>query len=511
MDRRPSRHVLGFAALALLLGCGSSGGTPGAGTGGASAQGGSGSGDTGGTTGNGGTTGSGGNTGAGGTTGTGGTIGTGGTTGAGGTVASGGTTGSGGTAASGGSTGSGGSGSGGSAGAKGTGGATGGQGGAAGAKGTGGATGQGGAAGSGATGQGGTSGGTTVCGAGAENATVTLACPSGQTIDRVTFASFGTPTGACGSFAAGSCNASSSQAVVEALCIGRQSCSVPATNGAFTDPCNKTTKSLSIQVTCTVGGGMEPPAAGQQPFKGFAGNPNACADMQHLNVSWYYNWEQTPASGCSSTGIPFVPMISGGKGGGANIPTASAISSAISSFVSKGYGYVLGFNEPDNTTQSNIPYATALSLWPSFSNSAILVGTPATQGNSTGDTWFSNFMGPVNSSSTLQADFIAMHWYGWNSGSCDAAASGLETEIKTKEAIAGNRPIWITEWGCLNQSAPDTQTVLSFYNGALAVFARHPRVQRYSWYPWSTNLDLVNSDGSLTTLGMAYAAAPAYK
>jgi hypothetical protein len=36
-------------------------------------------------------------------------------------------------------------------------------------------------------------------------------------------------------------------------------------------------------------------------------------------------------------------------------------------------------------------------------------------------------------------------------------------------------------------------------------------VQRYSWYPWSTNNELVNSDGSLTTLGMAYAAAPAYK
>ena len=80
-----------------------------------------------------------------------------------------------------------------------------------------------------------------------------------------------------------------------------------------------------------------------------------------------------------------------------------------------------------------------------------------------------------------------------------------------RRRFSGNRPIWLTEWGCLNDSAPDVPTVVNFYNGALAVFARHPRVVRYSWYPWSTNLDLVNSDGSLTTLGNAYAAAPAYK
>jgi Glycosyl hydrolase catalytic core len=248
-------------------------------------------------------------------------------------------------------------------------------------------------------------------------------------------------------------------------------------------------------------------AAGQ-PFKGFAGDPTACADMTHLNVSWYYNWKQTPSTGCSSTGIPFVPMIWGHTG---SEQSASGISSAVSSFVSKGYGYVLGFNEPDNSTQSNITVTTAVSLWPSFANSAIVLGTPATQANSTGQTWFNSFMTSVNSSSTLQADFIALHWYGWNSGSCDAKASQLESYIKSAEGLPGNRPIWLTEWGCLNQSAPDTTTVLNFYNGALAVFAKHPRVQRYSWYPWSTNNELVNTDGSLTSLGTAYAAAPAYK
>ncbi len=415
MDRRrPFPLLVGFGALALVVGCGGAG-SQGSGSGGSPGSGGSGEAS-------GGTTGSGGSA-TGGTTGSGGAPSTGGATGSGGASSTGGATGSGGASPTGGTTGTGGGGTGGAAGAKGGAGGSGAAG-SAGAKGTGGAAGAAGAKGSGgATGSGGAS-------------------------------STGGATGSGGAAGAG--------------------------------------------------GG----ATGQQPFKGFAGDPTACADMQHLSVSWYYNWKQTPSTGCSSTGIPFVPMIWGHTG---SEQSASGISSAVSSFVSKGYGYVLGFNEPDNSTQSNIVVATAVSLWPSFDNSAIVLGTPATQANSTGQAWFTSFMGSVNGSSTLHADFIALHWYGWNSGSCDAKASQLESYIKYAEAFSGSRPIWLTEWGCLNQSAPDTTTVLNFYNGALAVFARHPRVQRYSWYPWSTNNELVNSDGSLTTLGMAYAAAPAYK
>jgi hypothetical protein len=493
MDRRrPSPLCIGLGALALMLGCSNQNGAGGSGTGGESTS-----------------SGSGGRPSGSGGSGTGGA-----STGTGGSVSGTGGVGTGGTTSTGGATGTGGSGGGGKAGASGSGGGggkaaasgSGGNGGKAGAAATGGASATGGSPGSG--GVAGSPGGSSACGTGAENANVTVTCPTGQTIDKITFASFGTPTGSCGSFATGSCDASSSMAVVQALCVGRNSCSVPANNGAFTDPCDKTTKSLSIQATCTVGGGMEPPTAGQLPFKGFAGDPAACADMQHLGVSWYYNWKQTPTTGCSSTGVPFVPMIWGHTG---SEQSASGITSAVTSFVGKSYGYVLGFNEPDNSTQSNITVATAVSLWPSFNNSAIQLGTPATQANSTGQTWFTSFMGSVNGSTTLHADFIALHWYGWNAGSCDAAASQLESYIKYAEGFSGNRPIWLTEWGCLNDSAPDAPTVLAFYDGALAVFARHPRVARYSWYPWSTNLELVNSDGSLTALGVAYAAAPAYK
>jgi hypothetical protein len=248
--------------------------------------------------------------------------------------------------------------------------------------------------------------------------------------------------------------------------------------------------------------------AGGQPFKGVANSP--CADRTALNISWYYNWEQTENEACTNgQGGVFVPMIWGHTG---SEQSASGITTSISSFVSKGYPYVMGFNEPDNSTQSDIAVATAVSLWPSFLNPAIKTVSPATQANTTGQAWFTTFIGDVNANSTgLRTDVIGLHWYGWNTGSCDAAASQLNGYLNWAEGFAGNRPIWLTEWGCLNDSAPDETTVVNFYKGALAVFAKHPRVQRYAWYPWSTNLALTNSDGSLTALGTVYAAAPSYK
>jgi hypothetical protein len=230
-----------------------------------------------------------------------------------------------------------------------------------------------------------------------------------------------------------------------------------------------------------------------------------------MNVSWYYDWEETEQDTCTAAqGGEFVPMIWGHTG---NEQSASGIEGDIAGFVSLGYKYVLGFNEPDNATQSDIPEATAIALLPAFNNPSVLVGTPATQGNATGLAWFEPYMAAVEASSTLRADVVAIHWYGWNSTDCDPAANNLNDYITTVEAFTGTRPIWLTEWGCLNASAPTAAGVVSFFQGALAVFARHPRLQRYAWYQWSTNCELVDADAGngLTSLGTVYAAAPAFK
>jgi hypothetical protein len=98
-----------------------------------------------------------------------------------------------------------------------------------------------------------------------------------------------------------------------------------------------------------------------------------------------------------------------------------------------------------------------------------------------------------NTTGTLRVDFMTAHWYGWNAGSCDANADCLQSYIDYLEGIPGNRPIWLTGWGCLNDSNPDAATVQAFFSGAMAVFAKHPRLERYAWYPWEAYNELVTS------------------
>jgi hypothetical protein len=213
-------------------------------------------------------------------------------------------------------------------------------------------------------------------------------------------------------------------------------------------------------------------------------------------------------------GGEFVPMVWGHPNADASKSeqTAEGITNAISAMVSRGDRVVLGFNEPDNSTQAKIPASTAVTLWPAFNNASIRVGSPATQANTSGVAWFKEFNTKLQADPTLRADFIAIHWYGWNAGSCDAKASTLENYIKQIEALPGGRPIWLTEWGCLHESnTGNVEELRAHIQGAVAMFARHPRLERYAWYPWASNHALAKDDGTLTALGTYYASLPAYK
>jgi hypothetical protein len=99
------------------------------------------------------------------------------------------------------------------------------------------------------------------CGSVREGQVLTLSCPAGQVIAGVSFASYGTPSGSCGSFVKSACDANGSMQVVAASCIGKSTCNVTAGNATFGDPCVGTRKRLDAQVTCapaSVDGGTSP-------------------------------------------------------------------------------------------------------------------------------------------------------------------------------------------------------------------------------------------------------------
>ncbi|KNA14541.1 hypothetical protein SOVF_106370 [Spinacia oleracea] len=79
---------------------------------------------------------------------------------------------------------------------------------------------------------------------------VHLHCAPNQYISSIAFASFGTPVGTCGKYMKGSCHATTSSAVLEKKCVGKQSCAVTVTNSNFGDPCPNVLKRLSVQAIC---------------------------------------------------------------------------------------------------------------------------------------------------------------------------------------------------------------------------------------------------------------------
>jgi hypothetical protein len=89
-----------------------------------------------------------------------------------------------------------------------------------------------------------------VCATADEGRTGSLACPVGQVVKSVVFASFGTPGGSCHGFTAGACDAATSKTTVEAACLGNAGCAIAADDPTFGDPCVGTAKRLAVEVAC---------------------------------------------------------------------------------------------------------------------------------------------------------------------------------------------------------------------------------------------------------------------
>ena len=92
----------------------------------------------------------------------------------------------------------------------------------------------------------------TICGTANEGGTVTLTAPPGYVFTSVTFASYGTPNGSCGSFTTGGCHAANSLSICSAQLVGNNSAGIGASNGVFGDPCGGTVKRLYIEAVYSI-------------------------------------------------------------------------------------------------------------------------------------------------------------------------------------------------------------------------------------------------------------------
>jgi RNA polymerase sigma factor (sigma-70 family) len=229
----------------------------------------------------------------------------------------------------------------------------------------------------------------------------------------------------------------------------------------------------------------------------------SAASLAASGASWFYNWGSSPAGVASPPGVAYVPMIWG----------PSSVTSATLAQVKGEGSTLLGFNEPDLASQSNMTVAQALSLWPQLEATGMTLGSPAVSANgATPGSWLDQFMSGAAARGD-RVDFITLHWYG-SDFSTGPAVSQLESYL---QAVYDryHKPIWLTEFGLANFGTGEFPTgaqQAAFVTAATTMLDGLPYVQRYAWFalPASStdgSLGLFTSAGAATETGRALEAA----
>ena len=235
----------------------------------------------------------------------------------------------------------------------------------------------------------------------------------------------------------------------------------------------------------------------------FTGQNQALAES---GASWFYTWS-TSAQGISAPHAGFVPMI-----WGSGSVTSSALAQAKQS---TSCGCVLGFNEPDNSGQSNMTPAQALALWPQLQSTGLELGSPAVAtGAADSGGWLDQFMSGAKQDG-YRVDFITLHWYG-SDFDPGAAAGQLQSYIEAVYAKY-HLPIWLTEFALIGFSGggeqyPSESVQAAFLTQATAMLDKLSYVQRYAWFGLPATSALPNTGPFqagpvVTPVGTAFEAA----
>ena len=262
-------------------------------------------------------------------------------------------------------------------------------------------------------------------------------------------------------------------------------------------------------------------AMAQQPRsnKRGAGTNNMAyrANFEVLNpgLSWFYNWTFTAptviANDWESLNLEYVPMTWGGgldREGGLD---------KIRAYLSQhpSIKYILGFNEPNFTSQSRMTPKYAASQWPYLEQIAdefnlTIVGPALNFGPAGGSVrdeddgheytspydWYDKFFSYCPD---CRVDHIAIHLY-----MPTGALQGTIDQFWQKY----HRPIWLTEFNYNSGGSATPEDHMRFLTSELEMLEKHPHVFRYAWFMtyssvWQINL-LDLGEGKLTDLGKLY-------
>ncbi len=163
--------------------------------------------------------------------------------------------------------------------------------------------------------------------------------------------------------------------------------------------------------------------------------------------------------------------------------------------------YLLGFNEPDSASQSNLTPQQAVALWPRLERTGLILGSPATATPSDG--WLASFMA-LAQQRDLRVDFIALHYY--QDFTNPNAVSALRRQLISLHNHY-RRPIWITEIGTIDiriwhepmTGIPTDAFAARYMRKLFAMLDALRFVQRYAWFTDDCSSDVACRFGSLFT------------
>lgn len=223
--------------------------------------------------------------------------------------------------------------------------------------------------------------------------------------------------------------------------------------------------------------------------RGLAFNHVSAATPFANVASWGYDWSPLK-DGKLPAGIEYVPMLWGTDANHLN-----GYSDAIKSYGSN-IKCLLGFNEPDLSSQSNMSPAAAAAAWKKYiqpyAGKLKLISPAVTNGAAPlGLAWLDKFM---SACSGCTIDAVAIHIYD--------SATNVDY-FKSYITGAYNRykkPIWVTEFAGSGTTAQQQQ----FIKTMTAWLDSQSFVHRYAYFA-DIEGSLV-SGGSLTAIGKAYAS-----
>lgn len=235
---------------------------------------------------------------------------------------------------------------------------------------------------------------------------------------------------------------------------------------------------------------IRPPASAVSQKKGVGLTHSLCADRFG---TWGYDWSGNPPK-CA---IETVPMAWGGLPG-----------------IISDSKWLMGFNEPDLASQSNMTPEYAASLWVDietiYQDRKLVSPAPSDQHPN----WLAQFRSAyiAQNGRAPKLDALGVHCYLWTANDC----INLVKQYEAQASVWGVPEIWVTEFSFMTQNQRTQEQAWQEDAKFIQWMESEPMIKRYAFFaariygtePWAFpvgwNTSLLNQDGTLTFWGLRY-------